>query len=218
MGGDDENLFRRHLPILRKDIHNASRCIDGTLASHKRSGSMMIYKTGPVVRAAALSVFLAMVFVMAAPLISTPAEGSAGSRHDRAAHPPSAPINEEPQEDYENENIEAALLDRALVIDECTVTWYTAGTCGKRPGDQAYGITASGLPAVDHLTCATDPSVIPMYSDVFVQYADGTIEQLWATDTGVKGNHVDIYIENCDEAIQNGRQILTIWFVPPEGG
>lgn len=177
----------------------------------------MMHKTGPVVRSAALSALLALVVVVAAPLISAPAEGAPGSRHDRAVHPPSAPIDEEPQEDYENEKIEEALLERARVIEDCTVTWYTAGTCGKRPGDPTYGITASGLPVVEHLTCATDPSVIPMYSDVFVQYADGTIEQLWATDTGVKGTHIDIYVESYDEAIQNGRQTLTVWFVPPEG-
>lgn len=90
-------------------------------------------------------------------------------------------------------------MEKAQVIEECTVTWYTAGTCGKRPGDPAYGITSSGLPVTEHLTCATDPSVIPMYSDVFVQYTDGTIEHLWSTDTGVKGDHIDIYIESYDE-------------------
>ena len=119
----------------------------------------------------------------------------------------------EPQEDAENEQIEAALLARSHKIENCTVTWYTADTCGKKPGDPAYGITASGLPVVEHLTVAVDRSVIPLYSDVFVQYADGTIEQLWATDTGVNGNHIDIYTPDYDYAIQMGRQQLTVWWV-----
>ena len=119
----------------------------------------------------------------------------------------------EPEEDAENEQIEAALLARSHKIDNCTVTWYTADTCGKKPGDPAYGITASGLPVVEHLTCAVDKSVIPLYADVFVQYADGTIEQLWATDTGVNGNHIDIYTPDYDYAIQMGRQQLTVWWV-----
>ena len=119
----------------------------------------------------------------------------------------------EPQEDAENEQIEAALLARSHKIDNCTVTWYTADTCGKKPGDPAYGITASGLPVVEHLTCAVDKSVIPLYADVFVQYADGTIEQLWATDTGVNGNHIDIYTPDYDYAIQMGRQKLTVWWL-----
>ena len=119
-------------------------------------------------------------------------------------------------EEAENERIEAALLARANVIEECEVTWYTEDTCGKTPDDPAYGITRSGLPVVEHLTCAVDPNVIPLYSDVFVEYADGTIEQLWATDTGVKGNSLDIYTPDYDYAIQCGRQRLTVWWVWPE--
>lgn len=119
-------------------------------------------------------------------------------------------------EDFENEKIEAALLEKANVIEGCTVTWYTEATCGKKPGDPAYGITRSGMPVVEHLTCAVDPDVIPLYSDVFVQYADGTIEQLWATDTGVRGNSLDIYTPDYDYAIQCGRQSLTVWWAGPE--
>lgn len=121
--------------------------------------------------------------------------------------------DEEVQESFENENIQNALLAKASKIDDCTVTWYTEATCGKTPDNPAYGITASGLPVVEHLTVAVDRSVIPLYSDVFVQYADGTIEQLWATDTGVNGNHIDIYTPDYDYAIQMGRQQLTVWWV-----
>ena len=119
---------------------------------------------------------------------------------------------DEIQEDYENQKISEALLEKAHKIENCTVTWYTEATCGKTPNNPAYGITASGLPVMDHLTVAVDRSVIPLYSDVFVQYADGTIEQLWATDTGVKGNHIDIYTPDYDYAIQMGRQQLTVWW------
>ena len=121
--------------------------------------------------------------------------------------------DEEVQEAFENENIQNALLAKANKIEDCTVTWYTEATCGKTPDNPAYGITASGLPVVEHLTVAVDRSVIPLYSDVFVQYADGTIEQLWATDTGVNGNHIDIYTPDYDYAIQMGRQQLTVWWV-----
>ena len=121
--------------------------------------------------------------------------------------------DEEIQEDFENYYVERALLAKAHKIENCTVTWYTADTCGKKPGDPAYGITASGLPVVEHLTVAVDRSVIPLYSDVFVQYADGTIEQLWATDTGVNGNHIDIYTPDYDYAIQMGRQKLIVWWL-----
>ena len=127
--------------------------------------------------------------------------------------PDAAAFIEEEMEAEENRLIQEALLAKSNVIENCTVTWYTNNTCGKKPGDPAYGITSSGMETVDGLTCAVDKEVIPLYSDVFVQFADGTIRQYWATDTGVKGNHIDIYCESYDEAIQNGRQTLTVWWV-----
>lgn len=113
----------------------------------------------------------------------------------------------------ENEMIMQALIAKANRIDNCTVTWYTNDTCGKTPDDPSYGITASGLPTIDGLTCAVDNKVIPRYADVFVQFADGTIRQYWATDSGVNGNHIDIFEPDYDTAIQNGRQILTVWWI-----
>ena len=145
-----------------------------------------------------------------------------GPQETREAVPMETPVEAEsaapapaiePEEDAENEQIEAALLARSHKIENCTVTWYTEATCGKTPDNPTYGITASGLPVEEHLTVAVDRSVIPLYSDVFVQYADGTIEQLWATDTGVSGNHIDIYTPDYDYAIQMGRQQLTVWWV-----
>lgn len=115
-------------------------------------------------------------------------------------------------EQAENELIQEALLAKANAIEDCTVTWYTASIeeCGKDDG-----ITYSGLPVVEHLTCAVDPNVIPLYADVFVRFSSGNVEQYWATDTGVKGNAVDIYTPDYDYAIQCGRQSLTVWWVGP---
>ena len=163
-----------------------------------------------------------MCFLLGASLSVKAAESPAEAQEAAPMETPAeaestAPVPAiEPQEDAENEQIEAALLARSHKIENCTVTWYTADTCGKKPGDPAYGITASGLPVAEHLTVAVDRSVIPLYSDVFVQYADGTIEQLWATDTGVNGNHIDIYTPDYDYAIQMGRQQLTVWWVDQE--
>lgn len=141
-------------------------------------------------------------------LSEEPDEGRIPGDDVPAAEPASA-------EENENDRILEAMLDKGTQVT-CTVTWYTKDTCGKKPSHPAYGITASGLPAKEHLTCAVDRRVIPLYSDVFVQYKDGTVEQFWATDTGVIGNAVDIYTESYDYAIQMGRQTLNVWFVPPE--
>lgn len=119
--------------------------------------------------------------------------------------------------DNENQLILEALIAKANRIDSCTVTWYTNETCGKTPDDPTYGITSSGLPTVEGLTCAVDNRVIPRYADVFVQFADGSIQQYWATDTGVVGNHVDIFEPDYDTAIQNGRQVLTVWWLKETG-
>ena len=122
-------------------------------------------------------------------------------------------MTEEEIEANENELIEQALIAKANRIDNCTVTWYTNDTCGKEQGDPGYGITASGFPTVEGLTCAVDNNVIPRYADVFVQFADGTIRQYWATDCGVRGNHIDIFEPDYDTAIQNGCQSLTVWWI-----
>lgn len=164
-----------------------------------------------------LATVLVVVFVLAA--LTTPVKSAEPPVITDKLAQPAGPAQcwEAPDipELDENANIQAALLAEANVIKDCTVTWYTSDTCGKQPGDPAYGITYSGLPVVEHLTCAVDTAVIPLYSDVFVQYADGTIEQLWATDTGVTGNAVDIYTPDYDYAILCGRQSLTVWWVGP---
>ena len=80
----------------------------------------------------------------------------------------------------------------ANVIENCIVTWYTEDTCGKTPDHPAYGITASGLPMEEGVTCAVDPEVIPLGAEVQVLFSDGTIGTFRATDTGVKGKWVDI--------------------------
>ena len=130
-----------------------------------------------------------------------------------------APISQiipvlEPSEDFENEKIEAALLARATVIEDCTITHYDTCVecCGK-----ADGITASGVRATPGVTVAVDPTVIPLGSDVLVDYGDGTLHYMRADDTGVKGNHIDICVSEHQEADQLGRRTATVYWVAPEG-
>nr|WP_326212572.1 3D domain-containing protein [uncultured Oscillibacter sp.] len=104
----------------------------------------------------------------------------------------------------------------AHVIEGCTVTWYTEATCGKAPDHPAYGITASGLPVEEGVTCAVDPEVIPLFSTVYVEYADGSAGTFRATDTGVEGEWVDIYTPDYDYAILCGMQRLTVYWTGPE--
>ena len=189
------------------------------LTRHQRAQRRRIYRRTSAVFLILLLCLCSALWGMAA------AKAIDGPQETRETVPMETPVEAEsaapapaiePEEDAENEQIEAALLARSHKIENCTVTWYTEATCGKTPDNPTYGITASGLPVEEHLTVAVDRSVIPLYSDVFVQYADGTIEQLWATDTGVNGNHIDIYTPDYDYAIQMGRQQLTVWWVDQE--
>lgn len=99
-----------------------------------------------------------------------------------------------------------------------TATAYTAGpeSTGKSPGDKYYGITYSGLPVqVGHV--AVDPKVIPLLSNVFVEGLDSFSAnydgQYYATDTGsaIKGNRIDIYFEDLQEARRFGIRKVKVY-------
>lgn len=128
-----------------------------------------------------------------------------------------AELQEEEMEQPENELIEQTLLSRATKIDGVTVTHYCIceKCCGKTPDDPAYGITASGLRATPGVTVAVDPSVIPLGSDVLVDYGDGEIHYYRADDTGsaVKGNHIDLCVSSHEEALQLGVRTAIVYWV-----
>lgn len=118
----------------------------------------------------------------------------------------------EVQEDFENERIEAALLARAHVIEDCAITFY----CNERyqhicgTGD---GIAADGTPALAWATCAVDPAAIPLGSTVLVDLGGSYgLRTLIANDTGVKGNSLDICVGSHAEAEQLGRLAATVYW------
>ncbi|MEW6226501.1 MAG: peptidoglycan DD-metalloendopeptidase family protein [Bacillota bacterium] len=88
-------------------------------------------------------------------------------------------------------------------------TGYTAGyeSTGKKPGDPGYGITATGTRA-HHGTVAVDPSVIPLGMKMYIPgYGYGVAE-----DTGgaIKGNRIDLFFDDVDEALQWGRKTVAV--------
>lgn len=144
----------------------------------------------------------------------SPAEAREAAPMETPAEPESAvPAPAiEPQEDFENERIEAALLSRSSVIENCTVTFYCAERykhiCGT--GD---GIAYDGTPVLPWATCAVDPDVIPLGSTVMVDLGDGYgLRTLVANDTGVSGNHIDICVSGHAEAEQLGRRTATVYW------
>ena len=128
-------------------------------------------------------------------------------------------MTEEEVEAAENEMIEAALLAKATKIENVTVTHYCIceKCCGKSPDHPAYGITASGLMSTPGVSVGVDPDVIPLGSDVLVDYGDGEIHYYRADDTGsgVEGNHIDLCVGSHQEALNMGVRSATVWWVMP---
>lgn len=118
----------------------------------------------------------------------------------------------EPLEENENERIEAALLENAVKLENVTVSHYC--TCVRCCGKD-NGITASGRIATPGVSVAVDPSVIPLGSDVLVDYGDGEIHYYRADDTGgaVKGSHIDLCMESHEAALQAGIRTATVYWV-----
>lgn len=123
----------------------------------------------------------------------------------------------EAPETNENELIEQALLQNAVKIENVTMTHYCIckKCCGKSPDNPAYGITASGRKATPYVSVAVDPDVIPLGSDVLVDYGDGEIHYFRADDTGgaVDGHHIDLCVGSHQEAIELGVKTVTVWWV-----
>lgn len=85
------------------------------------------------------------------------------------------------------------------------VSAYTAGyeSCGKLPSHPAYGITANGN-KVRKGIIAADTNVLPFGTKVYIE--DLGIFVVDDTGSAIKGNRIDIYMDNLDEAVKFGRQ------------
>lgn len=71
--------------------------------------------------------------------------------------------------------------------------------CSKCCGAYSSGYTATGAKAIEGVTIAVDPRVIPYGSEVVIKGHTYTAE-----DTGVSGNHIDIFVESHEKALQLG--------------
>lgn len=118
---------------------------------------------------------------------------------------------EEIQEDFENEYIEQAILADAQKIEGVRVSHYDCCVecCGKTDG-----ITASGRKATPGVTVAVDPSIIPLGSDVLVDYGDGELHYYRADDVGgaIKGKKLDLCVSSHEEALALGVKTATVYW------
>ena len=200
------------------DVHNQAVLDAATQRNAERRRARQAERTAALWRLVAYIALVAAIIVEIIAILVIHANAACVGPIDppvgaTAAETASTPV-EEPEE-AENERIEAALLARAHAIEDVTVTHYDCCVecCGKDDG-----ITASGVLATPGVTVAVDPSVIPLGSDVLVDYGDGEIHYYRADDTGgaVKGNHIDLCVGSHEEALQLGRRTATIYWVAPE--
>lgn len=97
------------------------------------------------------------------------------------------------------------------------LTAYTAGyeSTGKRPGDPGYDVTSTGQRAVQGVTVAVDPAVIPYGTKLYIPGVGYRI----AEDTGgaIRGNHIDIFYNDVHVAREFGVKRHVPVYVLPNG-
>jgi 3D (Asp-Asp-Asp) domain-containing protein len=95
-------------------------------------------------------------------------------------------------------------------FEEWEITAYTAGkeSTGKSKGDKDYGVTASGEIVKEEHTVAC-PRSLPFGTEIFIPYFDNTFV---CEDRGgaITEGHIDVYMEDLDEALEFGRQKLDV--------
>lgn len=73
--------------------------------------------------------------------------------------------------------------------------------------------TSSGKTARSEHTIAVDPDVIDIGSKVLI---DGIVYTAEDTGGGVKGDHIDIFVESHEETLKRGVQYTNVWVVRGE--
>jgi len=110
------------------------------------------------------------------------------------------------QEEYEEEyNIQEVIEMESL--GEFNISAYCP--CEICCGPYADGITSSGERAIEGITIAADPNVLPEGSEVYIEGIGHRIVQ----DTGgaIKGNKLDLFFNSHQDTLNFGRQHLEVF-------
>ncbi len=94
---------------------------------------------------------------------------------------------------------------------EFDISYYTAGveSTGKTPDDPFYGITASGELVLEGYTVAADWGVLPNGTKIYI---DGIgFRTVRDTGSAIVGNKLDIYVEDLETALANGRHMAKVY-------
>lgn len=103
---------------------------------------------------------------------------------------------------------------KEVLIMRSTAYDLSIESCGKAPGTKGYGITYSGTQARKGVV-AVDKRVIPLGTKLYVESTDGNHNYGFASaeDTGsaIRGNRIDLFFENRDEALQYGVREVRVY-------
>ncbi len=110
------------------------------------------------------------------------------------------------------------LFQRAGVFE---ATMYTEWDDGKNPTSPTFRMTASGAIVKEFRTIAADPSVLPLGSVVYIPFfadaPNGGFFIVEDTGSSIRGNKIDIYTRDFDEAATFKRDLI-VFLVGSYGG
>ena len=97
----------------------------------------------------------------------------------------------------------------------CTLTAYSpyAESTGKNPGDPGFDITATGARAVEGVTVAVDPHIIPYGTKLYIPGIGFRV----AEDTGsaIVGQHIDVFFNSVTTAVDFGvKRDVPVYILP----
>ncbi len=105
---------------------------------------------------------------------------------------------------------------RKSMVMNATAYDLSFASCGKRPGDRGYGITASGTQARPGAV-AVDPKVIPLGTKLYIESLDDTPDYGFATaeDTGgaIKGKKIDLFFHSGTDVKNFGRRNVKVYIL-----
>lgn len=105
---------------------------------------------------------------------------------------------------------------RDVMVMSATAYDLSFESCGKRPGDKYYGITASGTQARPGAV-AVDPRVIPLGTKLYIESLDSTEDYGFATaeDTGgaIKGKKIDLFFHSARDVKNFGRRNVKVYIL-----
>ena len=112
-----------------------------------------------------------------------------------------------------NSDLDGSNANETITVEATAYTAFCDTGC--------IGVTATGIDVSNTIyhdgsrIIATDPNVIPLGSDVILTLQDGSKIEATANDTGgaIKGNRIDLLVATVDDAMQFGRQEVSIEIV-----